>query len=82
MMSLIEVARCFGSDANGKSIQNVWGRQVRTAAQKIINTLKEGEDPKDIEVNVLWAVGRVSNGTAFRASSFSRSKSSFYFQES
>jgi hypothetical protein len=69
MMSLAEVARCFGSDANAKSIVNVWGRQVRTAAQKITDTLKQGGDPKDIEVNVLWAVGRANNGRRFRDSS-------------
>ncbi len=50
-----DVARYLGFDANGKSIKNVWFNRVQPAVQKLKDAVGQGGDPKDIEINILWA---------------------------
>jgi hypothetical protein len=60
-----DVARYFGSDANGKSIKNVWFSRVQPAVQKLKDTVGQGGDPKAIEINALWAAAQGSTGRIF-----------------
>ena len=65
-----EVAKYYGSDANSKTIQNVWGRQVKAAVNKLNATVAQGGDPKDIPITDLWATGNGSiSGDLFSAHS-------------
>jgi hypothetical protein len=61
-----EIARCFGSDATGSAVTNVFKRQVRPAAKAITNTLSEGGDSKDLNfLDTLWTREKGSPGTPF-----------------
>jgi hypothetical protein len=70
------IARCFGSDADGKAIRNVMFARVTKGVKKINETLAQGGDPKNIETNALWAAGS-GNGRMFRDSLIIRSTFSF-----
>ena len=51
LISVPGIARCFGSDANAKAIENVYFGRVKAGVKQINETLAHGGDPKDIEVN-------------------------------
>ncbi|TVY40897.1 hypothetical protein LSUB1_G002345 [Lachnellula subtilissima] len=48
LMSRVEIARWFGSDATPKAVSNVVGQIIRPYIQKVASVIESGGDPKDI----------------------------------
>ena len=48
LMSRVEIARWFGSDASPKAVSNVVGQVIRPYIQKVASVIESGGDPKDV----------------------------------
>jgi len=64
-LTLIEIAKCMGSDISANAIQLQINRVVRKDANKILECIEAGGDPKDLNLAGEVKGSQVGKGQAF-----------------
>lgn len=59
---LSEVARCYGKSVNGKAIRNFFDRTVKHDVKAVLDTLKAGGDPEDLQLSGIVKIGGGTKG--------------------
>ncbi|KAG4439123.1 hypothetical protein IFR05_005410 [Cadophora sp. M221] len=62
--ALSEVARCYGQSVNGKAIRNFFDRTVKHDVKAVLDTLKAGGDPEDLQLSGIVKLGGGTKETA------------------
>ena len=58
---LLEMARCYGSEATSSALKNIYVRYIRPDVKAIHSQLAAGGDPKDVVLS--WEKPKGGSGT-------------------